>query len=389
MTEKNEKPSIEQQVAEWSATDAALREAVEATEGLTIAGHVDGPKAGYKAVEAARKYLKGYRVGIENRRKELKAPILDLGRKVDEEAKRLTAIVEPRELELDKDSAAYEAEQARIAQEAADSKRRIVEDRLAVMAKYGITPNLSLVDDATPEEWDEKVAEWEVAAEEQRKAEAIAKEAERVRLEAEAAEAARKAEEERAERERLEAERKAEADRLEAEREAERAKERAERERLEKAAQKMRELAAVGSLLTLDECAAMDDVMFAAALASATAAHAEAQRKADEIRQENARLQREAEARAEADRIEAQRKEREAQEEAARIKREADEAEAKRKAEEAKPSLDKAHAWLDAVLAAVAAVPSVEDKSVRRDLARCAELLRGVIEEERGNFAPF
>lgn len=378
MTEKNEKPSIEQQVAEWSATDAALREAVEATEGLTIAGHVDGPKAGYKAVEAARKYLKGYRVGIENRRKELKAPILDLGRKVDEEAKRLTAIVEPRELELDKDSAAYEAEQARIAQEAADSKRRIVEDRLAVMAKYGIAPNLSLVDDATPEEWDEKVAEWE-----------IAKEAERVRLEAEAAEAARKAEEERIERERLEAERKAEADRLEAEREVERAKERAERERLEKAAQKMRELAAVGSLLTLDECAAMDDVMFAATLASATAAHAEAQRKAEEIRQENARLQREAEARAEADRIEAQRKEREAQEEADRIKREAQEAEARRMAEEAKPSLDKAHAWLDAVLAAVAAVPPVEDASVRRDLARCAELLRGVIEEERWNFAPF
>jgi len=197
------------------------------------------------------------------------------------------------------------------------------------------------------------------------------------------------AEEERIERERLEAERKAEADRLEAEREAERAKERAERERLEKAAQRMRELATVGSLLTLDECAAMDDVIFAAALASATAAHAEAQRKADEIRQENARLQREADARAETDRIEAQRKEREAQEEAARIKREADEAEAKRKAEEAKPSLDKAHAWLDAVLAAVAAVPPVEDASVRRDLARWAELLRGVIEEERGNFAPF
>lgn len=36
------------------------------------------------------------------------------------------------------------------------------------------------------------------------------------------------------------------------------------------------------------------------------------------------------------------------------------------------PSLDKAHAWLNAVLAAVAAVPSVEDASVRRDLARCS-----------------
>lgn len=54
-----------------------------------------------------------------------------------------------------------------------------------------------------------------------------------------------------------------------------------------------------------------------------------------------------------------------------------------------KPSIDKAHAWLDAVLAAVAAVPSVEDASVRRDLARCAQVIRNVIAEERGNFAPY
>lgn len=54
-----------------------------------------------------------------------------------------------------------------------------------------------------------------------------------------------------------------------------------------------------------------------------------------------------------------------------------------------KPSIDKARAWLNAVLAAVAAVPSVEDASVRRDLARCAELLRGVIAEEFVNFAPY
>lgn len=236
MTEKNEKPSIEQQVAEWSATDAALHEAVKATDGLTIAGHVDGPKAGYRAVEA---------------------------------------------------------------------------------------------------------------------------------------------------------ERKAEAARLEAEREAERAKERAERERLEKAAQRMRELAAVGSLLTLDECAAMDDATFAAALASATASHAEAQRKADEIRQENARLQREADARAEADRAEAQRKEREAQEEADRVKREAEEAEARRLEEEARPSIDKAHAWLDSILDAIAAVPTVESDTVRRDIARAASVLRETVEEERQAIMPY
>lgn len=389
MTEKNEKPSIEQQVAEWSAERAGIATLVATAEGVTVAGHADGPKAGREKVHDTLMPIWRRRCAIDNREKELLEIPKQITKRIKDVAAELSAPLLAVENRLRADRDAYDAEQARIAQEAADAKRRIVEDRLAVMAKFGIAPNLSLVDGATPEEWSAKVAEWEVAAEAAWKAEAIAKEAERVRLEAEAAEAARKAEEERIERERLEAERKAEADRLEAEREAERTKERAERERMEKAAQRMRELATVGSLLTLDECAAMDDVIFAAALASATAVHAEAQRKADEIRQENARLQREAEARAEADRIEAQRKEREAQEEAARIKREADEAEAKRKAEEAKPSLDKAHAWLDAVLAAVAAVPPVEDASVRRDLARCAELLRGVIAEERGNFAPF
>lgn len=53
------------------------------------------------------------------------------------------------------------------------------------------------------------------------------------------------------------------------------------------------------------------------------------------------------------------------------------------------PSIDKAHEWLDSVLTAVNAIPEVNDESVRRDLSRCAHLLRVAIAEERFNFVPF
>lgn len=57
--------------------------------------------------------------------------------------------------------------------------------------------------------------------------------------------------------------------------------------------------------------------------------------------------------------------------------------------ENKKPSIDKAHEWLDSVLTAVNAIPEVKDESVRRDLSRCAHLLRVAIAEERFNFVPF
>lgn len=50
------KKPIETQVAEWSATESSLREMVEASKGITVAGHVDGPKKGREAarLEAER-----------------------------------------------------------------------------------------------------------------------------------------------------------------------------------------------------------------------------------------------------------------------------------------------------------------------------------------------
>ena len=117
MTEKTETTApatIEAQVAAWSATTAELVAAVKATEGITVAGHAEGPKKGRAAVHAQLMTLQGHRTGIEKRRTELKRPILDLGKLVDSEAARLTGIIAPREAELRADRDAYDAEQERI-----------------------------------------------------------------------------------------------------------------------------------------------------------------------------------------------------------------------------------------------------------------------------------
>ena len=132
MTEKTETTAptapttIEAQVAAWSATTAELVAAVKATEGITVAGHAEGPKKGRAVVHAQLMTLQGHRTSIEKRRTELKRPILDLGKLVDSEAARLTGIIAPRESELRADRDAYDAEQERIAAEA-ETKRKAEE----------------------------------------------------------------------------------------------------------------------------------------------------------------------------------------------------------------------------------------------------------------------
>lgn len=65
---------------------------------LSIVGIND--KEGYKTTTAALSKVKKIRTAIEAKRKELKAVSLEYGKAVDGEAKRLTALVEPIELEL-------------------------------------------------------------------------------------------------------------------------------------------------------------------------------------------------------------------------------------------------------------------------------------------------
>lgn len=164
---------------------------------MTIDGIDD--KAGLKAVRDARLSLRKIRVAIDKRRAELKADSLAYGRRVDEIAKELTALVEPTEKLLDSRETEVENEIKAIA--AAKLKDRM--DRLAEYRSVIPATTIEAMDDATFAE----CLEWA------RKNYEDARAAEKLLAEAEAnrvaeAEVVKAAEEQRlkAEREKLEAE---------------------------------------------------------------------------------------------------------------------------------------------------------------------------------------
>ncbi|MHB8762421.1 MAG: hypothetical protein ACYC6J_08615 [Coriobacteriia bacterium] len=363
MEAKTEKPaSIEAQVAEWSATDANLREAVEATKGVTVAGFLDdkgapNPKKGRDVVHAKMMTLTNLRTGIEARRVELKAPILSLGRLVDSEAARLTGIVKGREDELRADRDAFDAEQKKIAEAAAAELRRkeeadraerarILQARVDLVASLGGAPNLGWLSSATEEAFAEMVADLEKAK-------------------AEREDLARIAAEEKAEADRIEAERlKAEAARLEkesADRRAAEAAEAEERKRLQaiedaKRAEEERKLAEERAALEADRKKLEADKLAAEA--------------AEWARKERDRLEEEA-------RIEAER-------EAKRKAQEAEDAERRAKQVEAeKPDRVRAAEWARKVINLLDVIPEFGTPSIRADVVAasefCADEMRALI----------
>lgn len=221
-----ETPTKAAELVVYVPNEATLVEAAEKARGLKIAG-VDDAK-GYKLVHEKRMQLKGFRVEIEKTRKDLKADALEYGRRVDAEAKRLTALIEPTERELEAEEERIDAEKARIAAEAEAARRKILDDRISALAAVGCQAVPSEVQDMAENEFAELL---KLATEEHARkveAERVAA-AERARVEAEQA-AARKAEQERLARE--EAERRAEEERKQ---KAERERLAAERVELEKA----------------------------------------------------------------------------------------------------------------------------------------------------------
>jgi len=334
-TETTAPATIEAQVAAWSATTADLVAAVKATEGITVAGHAEGPKKGRLAVHGQLMVLQGHRTSIEKRRTELKRPILDLGKLVDSEAARLTGIIAPREAELRADRDAYDAEQERIQKEAealrkaeeakaSEERRKALQARVDIVATLGGQIDLVGLQTATDEEFAAQVATLTAARDERDRLAKIERE------QREAAEAA--------ERERIAAqEKKDEADRLERERVA--AEERAEQKRIADA--NAAEAARLEKLRQETEAAARKVQEEREA-----AERAEQDRKDAEAKKERDRLQAEADARAEAERL--------AQEEADRI------AEAARIAALA-PDLDKLRTWAAMAREAVPALPTIAD----------------------------
>ena len=209
-----------------SIADAVIQlgPADEVVQGLAgrLSGLVADTPEGYEAVRMGIAEVRKIRVGVEKSRKQLKQSALDYGRKVDAEAKRVTALLsaieEPLKLEkkrIDDREAIERAEKAAAIQAEAEAKAKAIE-----------------------EEKQRQLAEERARIEAERKKmqeERAALEAERQRLEQERQ--AREA----AEQEKLAAERaqlQAERDRLDKERQA---REAAEREAKEKAQQIERE----------------------------------------------------------------------------------------------------------------------------------------------------
>lgn len=281
-------------VIEYNITDAAIEKLSKQFSPLEITD-----TKSYKAVQIAIGEVRGYRISVERTRKELKKDALAYGRKVDTEAKRITALLlsieeglKAKKQVVDDQKAAEKAEKARIEAERVEGIRNKIADiqRLTVGLNGLDADQLRSLSEQnnsieiTADEYAEfaleaKQAKAEVGntiaqalaarikfdeEEAERKAEAerlekirVEQEAERKRLEEEQAriDAARKAEEERLaaeqakidaanrkiekERERLEAEKQAEIDRKEREalkkRLAEEAKVKAEKDAKEKA----------------------------------------------------------------------------------------------------------------------------------------------------------
>lgn len=336
---------IETQVAEWSATESVLREAVEATKGITVAANAESPKKGRDAVHASMMILANHRASIEKRRVELKAPILALGRLVDSEAKRLTEIIEPREIEMRKDRDAYDAEQKRIEAEAKAEADRIEAEKKAIRAAalqkrveqvvaLGCVPSLDWLDVATDDAFAAQIAELEAAK---------AKRDEEARIAAEA-----KAEADRLEAERIATERKAQEEAAEAKRKAD-AAEAAERKRLQdiEDARRAAEQAEIDRARAELETAR---IKLAKEKEEADAAEAARQQK----------IQREADEKKEAERIAAQKAE-----DARRAEQDRIEAEERAKVRTAeieaeKPDREKLAGWAKAVAADIAAIPDVQ-----------------------------
>lgn len=104
-------------VVEYRKTDAALAELKRKYGGVIY----DVKKPGdMEAAKAAHDEIRGYRVDLEKLRVELKAPILEKGRQIDGEAKRITAELEKLEKPI---HAQIKAEEDRIEAEKAERIR--------------------------------------------------------------------------------------------------------------------------------------------------------------------------------------------------------------------------------------------------------------------------
>lgn len=125
---------IQTELEKFNVTDAAIAKMEQEFMPLSISGLED--KDGYKKVREARLVVKGKRVEVEKRRKELKEDSLKFGRAVDSEARRITALLEPIEQHLEVQQKAIDDEKERLAAEAQSKIQERLQYRVNVLSAY-------------------------------------------------------------------------------------------------------------------------------------------------------------------------------------------------------------------------------------------------------------
>jgi len=240
---------MEQSVVEYNVTDAAIAEMEAIYMGLSI-DDIEN-KEQFDSVHSARMVVKGKRVEVEKRRKELKSDAIAWGKKVDSEAKRIFGKLEPIETHLQDEENKVINEQKRIKAEADEAERKMIQERVDDLFLFNVVVSLfdaaSLTDAEYADALDQAAEAYH--AEHNRKAKkdadrkAEAARLELIRLEQEAAQTRIDAENNRlaGERAALEAEKKAEQERKNREAFEARAKINAEVEAKEKANREERE----------------------------------------------------------------------------------------------------------------------------------------------------
>lgn len=288
-------------IATYQPADAGIADLRERFMPLVVEGVED--REGLRRVHDARMVVKAHRVAIEKTRKDLKAGALEYGRRVDDEAKRLKALLEPIETHLQAEEERIAAEKAAIKAEEERRRKAKLDERVAALAEVGYLAQVSVVEAMTDQDFEEELAFRREQHEERQAREAE----ERARREAEQAAERERAEKERAELQRLRAEQVARDEQAAKERKAEEQRLAKEREALEAERRKVEE-----ERQAIERERELEHARKEAAEQAKREAEEEAQRRADE-EAERERIQRERER----EEAEAQERQRKAEEEAA------------------------------------------------------------------------
>lgn len=204
------------EIQKFEQPEDKLQALASQCQSIQVAGIAD--KDGYEAAKNHWRTLKGTRLAIEAKRKELKEIHVQTGKAIDNEAKRLSQIIEPSELEMEALWRAVDEEKERLRLEEIRSKEAKINGRIAALFQKGfafngidytlpgLVMNSGKIAEFTDKEWDlfMAAADDELRKEAQRKAEEA-----RLLAEQQAEEARIKAAQEEEARAKAEAERKA------------------------------------------------------------------------------------------------------------------------------------------------------------------------------------